>query len=164
VIGASGTYSIVWKGPGTLNNSSLTQDNLKPGTYSLTVEDELGCKASKSFRVEKKGAPTVTVKSSGVSSEEDDDDDEDDKSENDDDEGEDDDEDGDDYDDEERRKEKASISLKVSGVNVKSVFWLGPEGVLSSTKTRLKNLTSGPYTYVVFGSNGCSTVGSVEIR
>lgn len=112
-----------------MDNGSLTQDKLHPGTYSLTITDALGCSSTSKFQVRQQKAPVVIAKTED--------------SEN---------------------TDKGSIALRVNGTSTRTVFWLGPEGIINSNKTRLKNLSEGAYTYIVYSDNGCSTVGSIQIN
>nr|WP_227625314.1 SprB repeat-containing protein [Geofilum rubicundum] len=44
VTGGSGDYSYLWTGPGTFTSTASLVDNLEPGTYGLTVRDNInGC-------------------------------------------------------------------------------------------------------------------------
>ena len=50
--GGNGNFNLSWTGPDGFNASTQVIESLKPGSYTLLVEDDFGCSLSRSFLIE----------------------------------------------------------------------------------------------------------------
>jgi len=50
--GGNGNFTLSWKGPNGFTSSSSIIENLRPGEYTLLVEDDFGCSLSRSYSIE----------------------------------------------------------------------------------------------------------------
>src|SRR5690554_6407996 len=68
VTGGSGDFSYAWTGPGTFTSTLPLIDNLEPGTYELTVTDNInGCVALRTYNLDYSYTLAVTTIDSDVS-------------------------------------------------------------------------------------------------
>jgi large repetitive protein len=49
--GGNGNFTFTWTGPGGFSSASQTIENLLPGTYDLSIEDDFGCGISRSYTI-----------------------------------------------------------------------------------------------------------------
>lgn len=59
--GGTSTYTITWTGPNGFSSTESRIDNLSPGTYSVSVEDENGCLLTATYELSEPPALTAAV-------------------------------------------------------------------------------------------------------